>query len=74
MKLPDGFVLVTTYPDRMKIGFDERELVMCRNCKHYEADWKGTGIGWCNALWVAQGDEFWCAKGERKPDDKGVVC
>lgn len=67
MKLPDGWVLIAHMNAKaIKVDFEKRELVMCRNCKHYEADWRGTGIGWCNALWVAQGDEFWCAKGEKK--------
>lgn len=73
MKLPDGFVFVTTSLDGMKIGLEERELVMCRNCRHYEAETMGTGIGWCNELAIAQDGEFWCAKGEKRPDAKSDV-
>lgn len=75
MKLPDGWVLIAHMDAKaIKVDVEKRELVMCRNCKHYETEAIGIGIGWCNELAIAQDGEFWCKKGEKRSDDKSVVC
>lgn len=47
-RMPDGFVIIMNVSSpKMKDGkcyadvsVEERELVMCRNCKHWERDWR----------------------------------
>lgn len=41
MELPDGFVFKTLYTfhrTSLDVDVDKSELVMCKNCKHFEQD------------------------------------
>jgi hypothetical protein len=68
-RMPDGFVLITNvsgpkvkdgqaYAD---VSLEERELVMCRNCKCYNRQ-----IEYCYRIGCSIGREFFCADGERR--------
>ena len=56
-KLPDGWVFITK-AERMCIGLEEHELVMCKNCKHNDP------FG-CHKFGVIVSDNFYCAYGEK---------
>ena len=74
-RMPDGFVFITNvsgpkvkdghaYAD---VSVEERELVMCRNCKHWEMDWETVGDKrFCPLIDYFSGPEFFCADGERR--------
>ena len=54
-KLPDGHVFIYRLM-KTKIEIEERELVMCKHCKHHrECDY-----------WIENGNEWFCADGERE--------
>lgn len=38
-----------------------KELIRCKDCKHYNKDKK-----WCQHIMSANGDNWFCADGERK--------
>ena len=75
-RMPDGFVFITNvsgpkvkdghaYAD---VSVEERELVMCKNCRHYDTEPYGDvmfcyqGLGWTEP-------EDYCSKGERGDED-----
>lgn len=74
-RMPDGFVFITKVSGpKVKDGkafadvtIDERELVMCRSCKHRFIDGDNVRVARCelnhNELMP---DEWYCADGEAK--------
>ena len=53
---------------------DAVEVVQCRNCKHWDTDWK-TMEGceykhWCNFIDLITDADFYCKHGERKDKDE----
>lgn len=49
------------------VSVEERELVMCRNCKHWEMDWETVGDKrFCPLIDYFSEPEFFCADGERR--------
>lgn len=38
------------------------ELIRCRDCAHYDEN------GYCDRQWTTQGNNWFCADGERKED------
>jgi hypothetical protein len=70
--MPDGFVFITKVSGpEVKDGkafadvtIDERELVMCRSCRHYNTACCSEGCGWCESRNVGTWDEWYCADGE----------
>lgn len=73
-RMPDGFVFITKVSGpKVKDGkafadvtIDERELVMCRSCRHYNTACCSEGCGWCEDRNVGTWDEWFCADGEAK--------
>ena len=66
-KLPDGHVFI--YKQKLtKIEIEERELVMCRNCKHQDPDRFNDGSNRyvCRKGHGWKPDEWYCADGERR--------
>lgn len=71
-RMPDGFVLITKVSGpKVKDGkafadvtIDERELVMCRSCRHYNTACCSEGCGWCENYNLGTWDEWFCADGE----------
>ena len=57
-KLPDGWIFIPRTKDAVTIEVEERELVMCRNCKHVLPN------GFCHKHSKKVTDEFYCADGE----------
>jgi hypothetical protein len=57
-KLPDGWVFITK-AERMAIGLEEHELIMCKNCKHNDE------FG-CHKLGMIVSESWFCADGERR--------
>ena len=81
-RFPDGWVFIPKVSDPefqngnlvLTVSVDERELVMCRNCKHWEMDWETVGDKhFCPLIDYFSGPEFFCADGERRDeaDDRG---
>lgn len=84
-RMPDGFVFITKVSGpKVKDGkafadvsIDERELVMCRNCKHGtptknargEAVIKCEEICWLCRLPRLMEPDWYCADGERRDED-----
>lgn len=74
-RFPDGWVFIPTvsgpkvkdgkcYAD---VSVEERELVMCRNCKHWERDWETVGDKrFCPLIDYFSEPEFFCADGKRR--------
>ena len=68
-RFPDGWVFIpkVSGPELQDgnlvstVSVDERELVMCRNCKCYN-----TQTGYCYRIGCSRGREFFCADGERR--------
>ena len=71
-RMPDGFVFITKVSGpKVKDGkafadvtIDERELVMCRSCRHYNTACCSEGCGWCESRNLGTWDEWFCADGE----------
>ena len=70
-RMPDGFVFITNvsgpkvkdgkaYAD---VSLEERELVMCKNCKCYNSK-----IGYCYRAGGSRGPNFYCADGKRRSE------
>ena len=76
-RMPDGFVFITNvsgpkvkdgqaYAD---VGVEERELVMCKNCKWWDKDQTTDGInGFCPNTGCCEEPDFYCADGERRQE------
>ena len=75
-RMPDGFVFITKVSGpKVKDGkafadvtIDERELVMCRSCRHYNTACCSEGCGWCENRNFGTWDEWFCADGEAETD------
>ena len=76
-RMLDGFVFITKVSGpKVKDGkafadvtIDERELVMCRSCRHYNTACCSEGCGWCENRNVGTWDEWFCADGKAKTDE-----
>lgn len=42
------------------------KIVFCKNCKYYDAEFKGKGFGDCTICGLTRADEDFCSYGERK--------
>lgn len=74
-RLPDGWVFITKisgpkvndgkcYAD---VSVDERELVMCKNCRYYDCEDQFCTV---YGMMLSHTDGNWfCADGERRDDD-----
>ena len=78
MEQTDGFVLITKVSGpKVKDGkafadvsIDERELVMCKNCKWWDKGQTMDGVkGLCFITGCCEKPNFYCADGERRDDD-----
>lgn len=63
-KCPDGHVFIYK-PNRIRIEIEERELVMCRNCKHRDPEDHKCDHHWHAYSPLPVDDDFWCAYGEK---------
>ena len=71
-RITDGFMFITKVSEpKVKDGkafadviIDERKLVMCRSCKHYNTECCTEGFGWCHRRDFGTWDEWYCADGE----------
>lgn len=43
-----------------------KELIRCKDCKHYNIIGCAGGFGWCERYGMGRTDDFFCADGERK--------
>lgn len=71
-RTPDGLVIIAE-PDELGVEMrlkEARELVMCKNCKHWEADWKPNnvqdGVHFCPMVSLVRRGDWFCANGERR--------
>lgn len=60
MKAPDGLIFIYK-PKGLSIEVEERELILCKNCKHMDDDFG------CSKVLCRQDVEF-CGLGERKEE------
>lgn len=78
-RFPDGWVFIPRvsgpkvkdgkcYAD---VSVEERELVMCRHCRHWDVDWEIVGDKhFCPVMDHCTEPEFFCADGKRR-DERG---
>lgn len=65
MKAPDG--LITFYiPRGLSIILEQKELIMCRNCKHYDQYEDGTG--YCFENRINMYPDGYCSKAEKRDE------
>ena len=54
---------------------DVRPVVLCRDCKHWEADWTPRGVSegrhYCALLDLFPSADWYCSDGEKEADMKG---
>ena len=52
---------------------DRVNVVRCKNCKYWEADWKPNnvqdGVHFCPMVSLVRREDWFCADGERRDDD-----
>lgn len=65
-KFPDGHVFIYK-PNRLGIEIEERELIMCRNCKHRDPEDHKCDCGHDIQWQLPRADNWFCADGE--PND-----
>lgn len=76
-KLPDGWIFIPTIEKRTTVNIEERELVMCRNCKWGEPskNMKGEDMVFCynGDTGIEDGylhePNWFCAEGKKKTGD-----
>lgn len=73
MQFPDGFVIIWGQENRIDATIEtwQKELVMCRNCKHFDSGFyvchnPRFGDGYANYPPPSVNEEFYCEDGERK--------
>ena len=67
-RMPDGWVCTVEADGNEVCISGSRELVMCKNCMHYEQEPEGdVMMCYCGLGWTAP-DDF-CSKGERREND-----
>lgn len=67
MKLPVGWIFMAKMTSPTTIGVDQRELVLCRDCKHCFTDGSNVKYNMCDLNHnLYQGDNWYCADGERR--------
>lgn len=74
-RLPDGWVFIpkVSKPELRDgelvstVSVEERELVMCKHCRHWDVDWETVGDKrFCPVMDHCTEPEFFCADGERR--------
>lgn len=73
-KMPDGWIItprVEYGQENVNVVLEKTELVKCKNCKHWEADWTPESHSghYCPQIDVFSEAEFFCADGEKKEDE-----
>ena len=73
MQMPDGFVIIWGQENRIDATIEtwQKELVMCRSCKHYDDGYcrnERFGNGHGNYTPPIVREDFWCADGERRKE------
>ena len=77
-RMPDGFVFITKVSGPkvkdgkafVDVSIDERELVMCKNCKWWDKDQTTDGVkGFCPNTGCCEQPDFYCADGERRESE-----
>ena len=65
MKLPSGWITTTT-SDGLTINLNTKELVMCKDCKHWYPD-ADCGMA-CEFTNMSQPEDGYCNWGKRKDE------
>ena len=66
-KLPDGWIYIPRQKDMVTIEIEPRELVMCRNCRHWNEEDHDCNI---KVGHFTAPPEWYCADGERRANDE----
>ncbi len=74
MRVFDGF-FDYGYEDEAFPAADVRPVVLCRDCKHWEAGWTPRGVSegrhYCALLDLFPSADWYCSDGEKEADMKG---
>ena len=65
MRIPDGYVVLFHDNHGKDVDFEVKNLVLCKNCKHY---WKNTDDEEVVVCPASQRDDAFCSEGERKEE------
>lgn len=66
MKIPDGYVVLFHDNHGKDVDFEVKNLVLCKNCKHYwknNVNYAGNTVEVCL---VSPRDNAYCSEGKRK--------
>lgn len=65
-KLPDGWVFIPKPVKGITIDIEQRELVMCKNCKHRDPEDHKCDCGHDIQWQLPRADDWFCADGKRR--------
>ena len=78
-KMPDGWVMIPKYEGInqdengklvQQFSIEDKELVMCKNCKWWDKDHTTDGVkGFCPNTGCCEQPDFYCADGERRDSE-----
>lgn len=63
-KLPDGWVFIPKMKDALTVTIEQKELVCCGNCRHWEPEKE-----YCPYNHIYTVPDWYCADGERRTGD-----
>lgn len=69
-KLPDGWMCIPKPGKGPTIYIEQRELVMCKNCKHRDPEDGRCDSGHSIRWNLPRPDDWFCADGERRVSQK----
>lgn len=66
-KMPDGWIITPRIENGVTVVLETAELVKCKNCKHWQADWTPENHSghYCSQIDVFSDADFYCADGEK---------
>lgn len=67
---PFGYLFVPRGNDAVTIEVDPRPIVLCEDCKQWDAEGSMMGRGWCGWHMKSTGPWFFCADGEREESNE----
>lgn len=68
---PFGWIFTPRMKNMTTIELDEKEIVLCRDCRQWNEESGRMGRGWCGYQMKCTGPNYFCADGEkpREGDD-----
>lgn len=67
---PFGWIFTPRMKDMTTIEMDEKEIVLCQDCKQWDEEGGMMGRGWCGWQMKCTGPHYFCADGEKEGEDE----